>query len=370
MRQLLWIAFGMLLFSSSILSAGSTQFFFTNLRQMSMGGVGVTISDGDLALLNNPAGLADVQDVQIKLPRFLLGAGTEFSDRSSDINEFINSTDEDEQLDSLQTLVPFKSGIEANVSPIASIAAPQVGFGVFSGSLIFPKLYRKTSPRFNIDGFTDIAPAFGYGRYFDMFGSEVALGISAKYVFRNRILVSMSSAELIDAVNKGEKFVNLSQFEQSSASFDIGMLTKWTLDGVDGRLGFSLRNIGAKLVGDRTFENNAGLTVKESVEEEVPLLGTIGVGMKAKLPYVYEVLIAADYDLISEGSFYRRVHLGIEKKLYVFNLRAGINQGNLVGGFGVDLWVFHLDYAYNVREFGNEIGKDRVEYHVIEIGLI
>ena len=230
-------------------------------------------------------------------------------------------------------------------------------------------------------GFADVYPSVGYGSYFKLGDQEIAVGASIKGILRTSFYNEETGAEfytedaesILNKFNSGEKIsAGIPTYTLNGVGLDLGMLGKFDLWDIDGRYGFALKNIGSNLSGTKLLKVN-GNSVEESTTFEIPIVGTFGFGGKTYLPLLLDITMACDVDIISpEQSVYKRLHFGIEKKLFsILNLRGGINQGNFVGGFGIDLFgFFHLDYAYNVREFGDEIGEDRVTYHVFEIGLI
>ena len=57
-------------------------------------------------------------------------------------------------------------------------------------------------------------------------------------------------------------------------------------------------------------------------------------------------------------SFFKNLHIGFEKSI-IFDrvkLRGGINQGYIVGGVKIDLYVAHIEYMKYTEEKGSEIG--------------
>lgn len=64
--------------------------------------------------------------------------------------------------------------------------------------------------------------------------------------------------------------------------------------------------------------------------------------------------------------------MGVEKKFFGnrLSLRTGLSQGYPVFGAGLDLFVFHLNYAYFSKELGDVAGEDPISYHMIELGFL
>ena len=53
----------------------------------------------------------------------------------------------------------------------------------------------------------------------------------------------------------------------------------------------------------------------------------------------------------------------------MLKLRGGLNQGFVVGGFGFDFLIAHINYAYHAEALGSEINISPVSYHVFELGF-
>ena len=68
------------------------------------------------------------------------------------------------------------------------------------------------------------------------------------------------------------------------------------------------------------------------------------------------------------------VHLGVEQALLnkkIF-LRGGINQGFIVGGFGLDVSLgrfrlMRLNYANYTQEFGASLGDEYYDFHSVDL---
>jgi len=54
------------------------------------------------------------------------------------------------------------------------------------------------------------------------------------------------------------------------------------------------------------------------------------------------------------GSLMKKLHLGVELPMGRFSVRAGLNQGYLTAGLGLNLYAVRLDLA----TYGEEIGDD------------
>ena len=98
--------------------------------------------------------------------------------------------------------------------------------------------------------------------------------------------------------------------------------------------------------------------------------------MTAKLPFLAEVILAADYEDIGKAyeqddSTWKRVHLGGEFGLLNRHLlvRAGLNQGYPTYGAELDIWLIRLGYTFYSEEMGAYAGQDKDDRHLVQLTL-
>ena len=373
MKKQLFYGLCVSLFISSSLSA-SSDLIFNNIRKLSMGNAGVATIADDSALYVNPAGLHNVKSFHWKFPRLRAEVSTDYIDHASEFNDLMNDNSNQEEI--LQNLVPFKGGFNAQISPLTSYVQKDFGIGAFGGIETLTKIVNKVDPTLHMQGNTDLAIAAGMSHKTTVLEHPVVLGISGKFINRSIIYndltgedgLSMGSTELINAINDNTLSDRLGKtYGVSGFGIDLGLLTPFDFHGQTGTFGMAIRNIAGTLNGNQTVNNQS-----RDVSVELPVTTVLGIAMTPELPYFGQFDVAADYHLYPSTTFFTGLYMGVEKKFFgnLLSLRTGLSQGYPTFGAGVDLSVFHLNYAYYSKEMGTVAGKEGMSYHVLELGFL
>lgn len=386
------LALAIIIGSSSLAIANSKQDFQVySLRQRSMGNVGTAVMFDEMALMHNPAGLA-YSKFDVDIARLGVAFGQDGIDKFNDFKALKDTEDDDGAMaEAIRDLVPTNIDATFTFAPLFSMTAPGFGIGAFSQSQIHARLRQKVNPLITVEAMSDSAPAIGLAHEFDIWG-PTAIGFSVKAPFRGRLydkstgetdfeldLTEMMQYISDDGDKKEPGFMML-----NGVAFDLGMLRKFdSYKYGKGMYGLSVRNIGGSLQGDQDITTETGDTYKRTYKEELPIVSTLGFSYEAPLsriprvgPLLGDVLIAGDWKFMSEyGDYKRNINLGIEKKLWIFKLRGGVNQGYIVGGLGMDIkfWIFdlvHLDYANYTQEYGQDLGDRPIQYQALEVQFL
>jgi hypothetical protein len=65
----------------------------------------------------------------------------------------------------------------------------------------------------------------------------------------------------------------------------------------------------------------------------------------------------------------KKVSVGAELELLVFNLRAGLNQGYIAAGFGMDFGLFKFDVATYGVELGVYAGQQQDRRYMAQMSM-
>lgn len=136
----------------------------------------------------------------------------------------------------------------------------------------------------------------------------------------------------------------------------------------------------AEMVGADPVYTDADTTNNTitSFEHVVPWSLDIGFGWKPLLGSLNKMVspaLAVDVvDLLSLAEdtehFWNYLRAGLEVKLVsMVDLRAGLNNGYLSLGAGLDVLVIHVDASYYWREFGTEIGDKPIDAFTVAFQL-
>lgn len=380
---------------SSVVATDARLFDFSNLRKQAMGGVFASTALNNSALVENPAGMYYAKGFE--MPRVGLEYNDDFSAKNDELNNLMDVYDKNQDgaefgsgeivdgIGAYNDLVPFEGYAKLN-SSLFSFAWKGFGIGLYTATFLEAELPGGLN---SITTWTDVVPSLAYAREFNIWGPTV-VGVSAKYLTRGIAYdqntgdetITLTDAQMIQIINGREDVIDVDAYTLSGLGIDVGFLRPVEIKSVDTLVGLSFKNVATSLSGTKEL-NTSG---SESVDRTVPMLGTIGISMTEKLfswvPYVgrftHNTTLATDYNFISPyDSFGMNFHAGIEQEIFgkFLKLRAGINQGFIVGGVGLDVKiakipVLHFDYANYTEELGDNLGNNSISYQAFRLGIL
>lgn len=363
-----------LLVCGASLQAADQDIIIRNIRQMALGGTSVAVGRDADVLHQNPAGLMNLTRTHVRFPRFSMGLGQDILDNLSDIQDIDDQSSESAQTELLESLVPMDVIMSFYASPI-SVSRKGFGAAAFAGGAISGKLKNPVNPKLELSGSIDFAPTVGIAREKTLFGKETDIGISVKYISRSTLYDKQtgsetfrySTDEILDSVNNDEDLVDGDFYSLNGLAFDIGMLRPLHFWGSEGQWGLTVRNLGGSLSGDKEVN---GETIDS--DQTLPVTMTAGLGITKDLPFVGNTDLYADWKFMSpDNGIYKNLYFGAEKQVLKYlNLRGGVHQGYIVGGFGFSFYLIHMDYAYFVEELGEKVSYDPNPMHVFQIGFL
>ncbi|HCG63680.1 MAG: hypothetical protein CVV48_00535 [Spirochaetae bacterium HGW-Spirochaetae-4] len=103
----------------------------------------------------------------------------------------------------------------------------------------------------------------------------------------------------------------------------------------------------------------------------IPELGGLGRLLRPSFAFdLVDVVTLAESMETDEDAYLNHLRFGAEAKLFsMVDVRAGINQGYLSLGVGLDLFVIHIDASYYWREYGAEIGDKPIDALTVRFNL-
>jgi hypothetical protein len=340
---------------------------YTSARSTAMGGVRYTTGIFDENFFGNPAKTSDNPHWRLDIINLLLevnsGAISNVGDltKSGDTIENVAATAGTNNHVRIQTVIPaFYSPhffSKRNSFAVGLIHSTQADIGLRKNMSLEPNV------------FTDLGPAVSFSRKF-MKDDVIAVGVTAHYVYR---IATRGEFSTIDYI-KGNNFKSVKDVagEGADADLDIGIRHNihWSPKGWKFQDAFAINNVkGGKydqkidlLSGSqplptsqpRTF--NAGLSARKD--------GLLGFG-SAVLAFEIQ-----DIGNNSNGSLFRTLHMGGEFSLkdWVF-LRAGLNQGYIAAGVGLDLPVLKLDVSTYGEEMSLNTGGQEDRRYALRLGI-
>lgn len=316
-------------------------------RCQAMGGVCIGQVRGAQALFLNPAFLAKVEGFDFIIGQFQAGVSKDAYDFAK---QFSGSTFSNSDVNSL-----YGKYLAADIDARSGFVMPHFGFGVYSNNYTQMMFSDPTYPTFNMNFIAD----YGYvvGTAID-FGSDAALGITLRHVKRwggnKDISVSSltgSSANDIANANFQDKGVG--------HAVDLGFTKSFSSSSLKPVFSIVWRDVGVTKFNVTSGVNDPprqidNLILGLNIEHDVAAI---------KMSHGLEYKFATDY---AENPT-KKIHLGSEASLGPLDLRAGLSQGYLTYGVGLDLWFFNIEAASYATELGTYAGQDKSDRYNVSI---
>ena len=386
---------------------------FYSPKILSMGNTYVATAKGLESFEYNPAGVAGDKSLTLINGNFnLISNLVQLSDdlvasynevygtnkttiEYADLAFYLGTENRDKIIGALlaQTRTPYEDNQFANGFGFASsLSLGFVGEGFGIGLLVSldSEVFGEEGGIPELDNVLTTSLLLGYGMSIDLGIMGLDVGIAARPMYKVRstsefepvrefILADANSPSSADFIR------DLDYMTGVGVGFDLG--AKAYFMGLS--VGVSLIDLfGTSIVYTNTYENimNGIFLGSEIIEDEyiTPTTLKVGVSLNPGLgafSKVFNPTISADYNVLFidegsiedyavAGSFWNSLSLGAEVELFSFiNLRAGLNQGYLTAGLGLDLFILDINAAVYSRELGEEVGDRQQMGASVEIGI-
>lgn len=317
-------------------------------RCFAMGGTCVSHIRGASALYFNPAALARIEGFDFILAQTQAGVSKDALNLSS---KFQGSTFASSDLTNV-----YGKTLTADVTARSGFVMPNFGFGVFSNSYTNMQFNDPTFPTFNMNFISD----YGYiiGGAFSL-GPDTSFGITGRHIKRWGGQKDISAGTLIGSSSSTLASSNFQDYGVGHA-LDIAFMTtlnhplKPTLTLVWQDLGVTTYNLTSGATAPPSQYDN--LIFGASMQQDVGIMGFTHA-------FEYKFIRTTGYDLS------KKLHLGTEASIGPLDLRAGISQGYLSYGFGLDLWIFQIDAAAYAVELGTYAGQSKNDRYNVSITI-
>lgn len=315
-------------------------------RCLAMGGTCVSQAHGASALFFNPAALANVEGFDFIIAQVYGGISKDAVDFSS---QFQGSTFTATDINRL-----YGKTLTVDISGRSGFVMPNFGFGVFSNSYTNMQFDNPTFPTFNMS----LINEYGYiiGGAFSL-GGKTSFGITTKNIKRSGGVEDIGVSTLLGQ-STGSLASTYFQDRGVGQSVDIALMT--TLEGaLKPTLSLVWQDVGVT-----AFSLASGVKAPPSQYDNL----IFGVSMQQDIGFIgfthafeYKFIKTSGYDLS------QKLHLGTEISFGLFDLRAGINQGYVTYGAGLDLWFFQLDAAAYATELGAYTGQAQSDRYSVSL---
>jgi hypothetical protein len=319
-------------------------------RSLGMGGMFIPIVNDTDALLYNPAALAKVQGINFHL----IEAGVSANGKEAyDIYKDLGDLNDPNTYNGL-----FGKRLWAEVTGKTAVAVPYFGFGYYTDYDVSLELHNPGFPTFETyfknDAAIMIGNAFALGpnayggvavKRIDRWGGEtIDLGLS-----------TIANADDLKAI--GDNFDNKGQ----GYGLDLAVMT----DIEGGPLKSTLALVWQD-VGSTAFTKTSGADAPPRINQNL----SFGYGAGIDLPGLDWMFgIEGRHLLEPEIQIGKKVHIGTELSLPLIDVRAGINQGYVTYGAGLNLFLFRIDAAVYTEELGVYPGQTAEERYMVSLSI-
>lgn len=318
-------------------------------RCLAMGGVCISQVKGAQALFLNPAALNKVEGFDFIIAQLKAGVSKDAVDFSS---QFSGSDFTASDINNL-----YGKTLMADLDARTAFVMPNFGFGAYSNNYTTMKFNDPTFPTFNMNFISDYGYAIGGAVKLN---ESSSFGITLRHVKRwgGNQDINVSS---LTGSSSTEVAENNFQDHGVGHAMDLAYMKTFSSNPWKPTVAVVWRDVGVTKFNmtsgsqdpPRQLDN---LIVGVSVEQDLPLI---------------KLYHGLEYDFISEYTEdpLKKLHLGTELSFGPIDLRAGLNQGYVTYGVGLDLWFFEIEAASYATELGTYAGQERSERYNVSITL-
>lgn len=318
-------------------------------RCLAMGGTCIAHSHGVQGMFINPATLARVEGFELTLFQFSAAVSKNAEDY---VNAVKNNSDSKIGASDLQNL--YGKTITADVSARGGLVLPYFGVGAYSTNYLVESFNNPAYPTFNVNYTSD----YGYAVAAALpLAKNTSLGFKVRSAKRWGGVKDIDVSTLVGSSN--QDIINSSFPDHGSGvGLDLGLIT--TLD-VDLKPTLALV---WNDVGQTRYQMFSG-TQDPPLQENNLIFGAS----------IHHELLFGDWThsfeyqyIRTEGeSLGKKLHFGTEASYGLLDFRAGLSQGYLTYGVGIDLVLLEVDATFFSSEMGAYSGQIRNDRY--QIGL-
>jgi hypothetical protein len=328
-------------------------YIYKGSRPLGMGGTFIALSDDANALFYNPAGLANIKENRVSL----INLEIEGSKKAYNINKDAGNVDTDSSIEVANFLQEHLGDYgHIATSIFSNYTRPNFAFGLISTVKSNIQVRDRQYPKLSVDAIGDGGVGTGYA--YSFLDNNLLIGSNLKYLYRESIEHEYSIADITTHDFKSRLRDDL--HHGSGVLLDLGIIYKIQSSQEGGsqeplQLGMSVSNLIGNKLGDA-----------EDLDPHIDL------GISKRFS---DLTLAADYvdifgQLGEDQDVGKRIHLGIEYSLNkILSLRAGVNQGYITFGVGVEAKNVQFDLVTYAEEVGTHSGQQKDRRYLLRFGV-
>lgn len=233
---------------------------------------------------------------------------------------------------------PLQTGLDGRLS----IVAPNFGLSIYSNIFIRTYFNNPLVPEWYVHYLSDYGLTMAFAK---KIGPQLSAGLSLKRINRRGGAVTVDLETIEDYISTEDQDVILDLLNNQGTAYGVDLsLLHLTSDSNP-----TMATLVWKDVGRTTFQKTSGDKNPPSIHDNLILgLGYIwdGPGFDVKSGLEFRHL------LTDQTQFGKKIHTGLEFSLPLIDVRAGLSQGYMTYGVGLDLWILRVEAAQFTEEFG------------------
>lgn len=314
-------------------------------RSLGMGNAFTAVADDYNALYYNPAGLARLNDWKLEIlnPSFEVASAT-----TSAVKDVLNISKSGGKFSNILSFVENQIGkthrLGAGLSPYFVKQNFGMGIGIDTGF----SLQTHNDLDINLNGGMDALIPISYARSFMQ--DKLSVGLTAKLYAGFEADANLSIASLSTLSENPEAALKDLASGGKGIGLDAGLLFT-PIKTYSPTLGLMIADIGDTKLSELSsnFEKKAAR----------PMAINMGLSVKPIESGNHYLLLAMDTHQVNQPShFSHKFNLGAEYSLgSVFKVQTGLHDGQLTGGFQLDVKVLKLRFASYAIDHGAVAGS-------------
>ena len=330
----------LIVFASSLCLAAEYPYIYKGFRPMGMGGAFVAVSNDANALFYNPAGLADIENIQASI----FGIEIEVGKNTTGLIKDALDTDFGNATESAQFLRDHMGdSSHLGLAIVPNYSMPRFALTILGTGRMDMEVRDRQYPKLDVNVISDIGLGAGYAHPF--LDNNLLVGASAKYIHRQSLTQEYTVADLSDKLSDTIK----DDLKKGNGILvDLGVIYKLSkFQFANSRVGISANNLFGGGLGDAA---DATQHIDIGFAQDLDLNVT-----KATFAIDY-IDIFNQFD--QDSDIAKRLRLGAECKfLDIIFVRAGLYQGYFTAGLNLEARIVRLDLLTYAEEIGAYAGQ-------------
>lgn len=370
-----------------------------SVRSMGMGGAGIAVAGTSDSFFLNPAALAN-RKFQLSLPSIGVTVYNPQQILEQGIIEDIKADKEEDAAQKFLGILSRKGFNEALTSDVAfSLSAGGFGLGIQAQEKLHSYSPDGKTTSTKLIAEANAVATLGYGLRIHIIEDSLSidLGVAARFNYRayNQAVTADDFIGLVAGTEDTDDLLNETPLMAGWAvpidagvnvNLPLGFTISTVVRNLNGKYHMTaypgISNWAKEVLGVKlTSDGSQGAGTNSEFEFTIPWSLDAGFGWAPSFGSFDKILrptVAVDVvdlvDLFGEEVTTERLltHLkaGAEVKLFsMLDVRAGLNQGYITIGAGVDLFVIRLEAAYYRQEFGVQLGDKPVDALTIRANI-